>query len=117
MGAGHYAINDEKNALGEARIGCANQVRRVDTRWKIAPASFPRLARGQETDRSDSRDIEANIPKSFPCFGPQSYEACSHVIPSEWDRDWAERRPHKCATRHASRRDPSVRAGLAHRSG
>ena len=35
----------------------------------------------------------------------------SYVIPSEVEG------PLKCGTRHPSRKDPSVRAGLAHRSG
>jgi len=30
-----------------------------------------------------------------------------YVIPSERDRDRAERRPHKCGTRHTRRRGPS----------
>src|ERR1043165_6202919 len=29
------------------------------------------------------------------------YREHSHVIPSEWDRDWAERGPLNCGTRHA----------------
>src|SRR6266571_3149012 len=45
VGARNYAVDDEKNALGESQIRRRNQIRGVDPRWETPPASFPRHAR------------------------------------------------------------------------
>src|SRR6202045_5022564 len=57
VGAGHHAVHDEKNALGEPGVRRTDQIRGVDARRKTASARLPWAPRRQGPARSDARII------------------------------------------------------------
>lgn len=55
MGAGHHAVDDAKDDLGESGFRLPGEVRRMDPRREIAATCFPRSARGQEAATGGAR--------------------------------------------------------------